>query len=369
MGQLADGRAEGEVVGEALKKPLTIQDMAEALGMHKSTVSLALSGKGNVSAATRARVASAARELGYEPNPLAQHLARGYRDDLVCLFTGVLDVGLTTEKILNIQRELSSQSLDVPIYIHSERPGAGGSSQTAQMRQLRRQRPRAIVCASHRVEPGVFRELEAYQREGGAVVSYDTAVPMDCDQVLFDREDNAYRAARYLLERGHRGLGIAISSSAGPLTGAVGDPVEARLRGFRRALGEFGLAMRDEWFFRNPTYERGGAEMAERFLQLRERPTAICIVNDYVALAFMVEVMRAGVRVPEDVSIVSHDNQPVAAYCPVPLTSMSHPVDRIVSTVVELLLDRVEGRVSRGAPPRRVTIAGELAERDSVVGR
>ena len=89
--------------------------------------------------------------------------------------------------------------------------------------------------------------------------------------------------------------------------------MQARLRGFRRALAEVGLPMREEWFFQNPTYERGGAEMARRFLAMRDRPTALCIVNDYVALAFVVEVMRAGLRVPEDVSVVSHDDQPIAS--------------------------------------------------------
>ena len=85
--------------------------------------------------------------------------------------------------------------------------------------------------------------------------------------------------------------------------------------GFARALGEFGVPVRDEWFFRNSNYELGGAEMALRFLTLPERPSAVCIVNDYVALAFTVEIMRAGLRVPQDVSIISHDNQPIASYC------------------------------------------------------
>ena len=124
--------------------------------------------------------------------------------------------------------------------------------------------------------------------------------------------------------------------------------------------------MRDEWFFRNSNYERGGAEMAARFLRMEERPTALCIVNDYAALAFTVEIMAAGLRVPEDVSLVSHDNQPIARYSPVPLTSMTHPADRIADAVVELLLERLEGRVPAGAPPRTVKLGGELVERASV---
>src|SRR5262249_54969485 len=157
---------------------------------------LALSGKGNVSAATRDRVRSAALALGYEPNPLAQRLGRGFRNDLAYLFSGSLDLGLATEKILAIQAALREEGLDATICIDGVREGAAESAQPTQMRQLRRQPPRAVVCASQRVEPAVFHELDAYQREGGIVVTFDTRVPLACDQVLFDREDSAYRAVR-----------------------------------------------------------------------------------------------------------------------------------------------------------------------------
>ncbi len=347
-----------------MRKPPTIHDVAGALGMHKSTVSLALSGKGNLSAATRQRVLTVARELGYEPNPLAQRLAHGHSNSLVCVFSGTLDVGLATEKILLIQRALDERSLEAPIYTRPEPAGDGGQSQAAQVKQLCRQRPRAILCAAQMVGPAVFRELEAYQRAGGIVVSYDIPVPLACDQVIFDRQDNAYQAARHLLERGHRQIGIGMSNTTEWFSGAPDVPQTYRLEGFRRALDEFGVPVRREWLFANPTYEKGGAEMARRFLQMKERPTGLCIVNDYVALAFMVEIMRAGVRVPEDVSIVSHDDQPIAAYCPVPLTSVSQPVEAIARAVVELLMDRIEGRA--GDAPRTVTIRGELVQRQSV---
>jgi LacI family transcriptional regulator len=347
-----------------MRKPPTIHDVAGAVGLHKSTVSLALSGKGNLSASTRQKVLATARELGYEPNPLAQRLAHGHRNATVALFSGLLDVGLATQKILLIQKALSERSLEVPIYSSCEPVGDGGRSRAAQVRQLCRQRPRAVVCAAQMLDPAVFHELHAYQRGGGAVVSYDIPVPLECDQVVFDREENAYQAARCLLERGHRRLGIGLTVTDARLSGTASDPQSFRLQGFRRALAEFGVPAREEWVFRNPTYEKGGAEMARQFLQLAERPTGLCIVNDYVALAFMVEVMRVGVRVPEDISIVGHDNQPIAAYCPVPLTTVSQPVEAIARAVVELLVERIEGR--GGDAPRTETIRGELIERGSV---
>ncbi len=359
---------DSEMLSETLftKQP-TIYDVAAALGLHKSSVSLAFSGKGNLSAATRERILTVAKELGYEPNPLAQRLANGIKNSMVCLCSGGLDVGLMTEKVLLIQRELSRVAFEVPIYtfsdVVSDEMGSNPLSQAAQIKYLCRQQPRAIVCAAQMLNPSVFRELESYQREGGIVVSYDVSIPLQCDQVVFDREDNAYRGAKYLIEKGHRDIGIALSNMQEQRLGTVSIAQELRVRGFRRALLEANLPIRDEWIFQNATYEKGGAEMARHFLEANKRPTALCIVNDYVALAFMVEVMRAGMSVPDDISIVGHDDQPVASYCPRPLTSVSQPVTQIAQAVVELLLERISGiKVA----PRTVNIQGDLIERQSV---
>ncbi len=346
-----------------MRKPPTIDDVAVALGMHKSTVSKALSGTGNVSLRTRARVRSTATELGYEPNPVAQRLANGYRNPTVYIFSGSLDLGLTTQKIRLIQQQLTARSLEVPLYTCPTPTGDSGQAQVDQIRQLCRQRPRAIICAVPMVAPETFRELEAYQREGGIVVSYDTPVPLDCDQVIFDREDNGYQAARCLLLHGHTRVGIGMSKTPPRPAGSVDTPQSQRLRGFLRALSEFAVPFRPEWLFENAHYEEGGEEMARRFLSLHDRPSGICIVNDYVAFAFMVDITRSGLRVPEDISIVSHDNQSIASRCPVPMTAVSHPAEQIAAKVVDMLLERLDGF---DGPPRTLTIRGELVNRESV---
>lgn len=349
-----------------IKRAVTIHDVANALGMHKSTVSLALSGKGNVSLKTRAKVTEVANAMGYQPNPLAQRLAKGANNSLVCLCSGGLDVGLTTEKILLIQKELGKMALEVPIYTFAEWSTDSSQSQAAQVRNLCRQHPRAIVCATHALNPVVFEELAHYQAKGGIVISYDAETPLECDQVIFDREDNTYQGAKYLIERGHTRLGIGLSFPDRWPSNNVAPQQNQRLAGFQRALKEAGLSFEEKWLYRNATYEIGGAEMARHFLEADERPTGLCIVNDYVTLAFMVEMANHGVRVPEDVSIVGHDNQPVAAYCPVPLTSISQPAEEIAHAVVDLLAERLAGSTE---PPRKVILRGQLIERKSVAKR
>src|SRR5437868_6271333 len=109
------------------------------------------------------------------------------------------------------------------------------------------------------------------------------------------------------------------------------------MRGLRRALEETGVPLRDEVLDEDGYMEAGGEGMARHFLALSERPTGLCIVNDIVAFTFMLDVTRAGVRVPEDVSIIGHDNQPIAARCPVPMTSATQPVAQISQSVVQML--------------------------------
>lgn len=346
----------------APRRAPNIHDVAAALGMHKSTVSLGLSGKGNVSRKTSERIRRVALEMGYQPNPLAQRLATNAGNNLISLCAGSLDVGITTEKILLIQKDLIGRGLEAPIYTFSVSESANAKSQQDQMRQLCRQQPRAIICAAHSFSPAVWQEIALYQQDGGIVVTYDVAAPLRCDQVLFDREDNAYQAAHALIECGHREIGLALSSlrrSDGELNVAQ----NARLRGFQRALDESGLAMRADWIFEEANYETGGVGLAAHFLALGARPTGLCIVNDYMALSFMSQITRAGVRIPDDLSVIGHDNQPVAAHCPVPLTSVNHPAREIAAAAVELLMSRLEGE---SGPPRTVILRGHIVERQSV---
>jgi LacI family transcriptional regulator len=346
-----------------MKRPTTLKDVAVALGMHKSTVSLALSGKGTISAETRLRVRRVAQELGYAPNALAQRLAKGVEVATVYVISGALDRGLAIEKILLIQQALSACGLENPLYTSHAHSVTGeiARRQGEQVRNLWRQRPSAIICATQRLAPSVFDELANYHRQGGIVVSYDTAVPYTWDQVIFDREENAYRAARILLEAGHRKIGLGLSQI--PDSTNPTDTQTPRVKGFQKALTEFGIPVREDWIIQTATYEQGGAELAAQFFAMSERPTAFAIVNDFIALAFMTELTRAGIRIPDDLSIVGHDNQPIASYCPSPLTTLTQPAEKIAEAVVSLTVSRLEGSSS---PQQIITIESLPVHRSSV---
>jgi DNA-binding LacI/PurR family transcriptional regulator len=169
-----------------------------------------------------------------------------------------------------------------------------------------------------------------------------------------------------LVEQGHERIGFFSASQSH-------DP--NRLRGLKRALREAGLAWNDEMSFFGHHYQKPGEipfseqlgqRMGAHFCTMdpKQRPTAMCITDDYVAVAFVAEVMRNGLRVPHDVSVVGHDDLPVAAYaCAVPLTTVSQPVEAIARETVGLLTSRLNGEYSGVA--RRVVVQGELVVRQS----
>lgn len=341
-----------------MQKAVTIREVALAAGVSKAAVSAALTGNGRIAPATKATILQIAGEMGFEPNLHARRLQGKGLNHSIGLFTLDLDMSVGTRKIRQIRRLLERQGFDVAIHVCSYASEGNIQEMMRELRLLCQQRPRAILCNTTDLPVNVLSALDDYRAQGGVLVCYDRAVPTECDQVVFDREHNTFQAAHHLLELGHRNIAFFEVSCQTP--GA------ARVRGFRKALAQYGVQARDEWI-RGSTleceFEENGVEMAQYFLTLTPRPTAVCIVNDFAAIAFISEVQRAGVRVPADVSVVGHDDRPMARYCNVPLTSVSHPVNAIAQSTVDLLLQRLSSNCD--APFRIQTLRSELAERKS----
>lgn len=356
---------------------VTMQNIAELLGVSKATVSLALSGSGRISPEMRQTVFQTAADMGFEPNPHARRLSRGRSDNLIGVFSLDLDLGTQTLKLSYIQQLLMARGFQVSLHASGVLPLRGQAAADGGMdggvvieavgandllAQLCRLTPRALVCNTSDFHPATLQALHDYQREGGVVVCYDHPVAVECDQVVFDRAGNAAEAARHLLAAGHRRIGMHPGRQR-PRDRRFTSP---RLEGFRDALGGQGVAWHEPWvFYSDHSYEEAGMEVAAQFLALptADRPTALYIVNDRTASAFVNALARAGVAVPGDVSVVSEDDLPTARACIVPLTAVTHPAERIAEAVVELLDRRLQGG---SHPPQTVTVGGELVARESV---
>lgn len=340
------------------KRPATIQDIADEVGVSKMTVSLVLADKGSISPATRLAVQQAAQRLNFVPNPHARRLSQGGSPNMIGLFSLRLDLGTSTLKMQRIQAALSAKGYDVPAYAYDYRLHTP-TNVIPSLVNLRQQRPRAIVCNAAGLPQETLEELRLYLQGGGIVVCYDSPIEIDCDRVIFDRLENTYLGTRHLLELGHRHIGFSEGSEI--------NRAGLRHAGFKQALQEFKVEARDEWFLKFAVSDLeefyDGERVAESFLQLKERPTAMCFADDQTAMAFICKLIRSGVRVPEDVSVVGADDAPVARNSIPSLTTVTHPAKAIAHEVVQLLLSRLEEGYN--GPSREIIISSELKIRES----
>jgi LacI family transcriptional regulator len=213
-----------------LGRRATLKDVAQRAGVTPAMVSFTLSGKRRASEHTFQAITQAARELGYAPNPHAQRLANGGCEKTISLLWGI-DLGVSTEQANFIQHRLDEAGFAVELHATPNYVSDVATKQAQMLSTLCRQRPRAIICRARELEESALVPLRRYAEEGGIVVCYGSNDNKSFDQVVFDKFDNIYQAAKHLLDLGHRKVGISIHISPPP-------PNDPGIAGFRLALNE-----------------------------------------------------------------------------------------------------------------------------------
>jgi LacI family transcriptional regulator len=168
---------------------------------------------------------------------------------------------------------------------------------------------------------------------------------------LGDDRLGGYLATRHLLDLGHRRIGLI----AGPsyASNALG-----RVAGYRQALTEAGLAVDAARIVPSGFGIESGADAMARLLALPDRPTAIFAVNDNTAIGAMSAILRAGLTVPGDISLVGCNDIPLVSHLPTPLTTVRVPFDQIAGEALDLLLSESTDEQRVVAPaliPRKST--------------
>lgn len=328
----------------------TILDVAREAGVSRSLVSLVLQNPEKVSAARKEAVRQAMRKLGYRPNAAARTLAQR-RTDTVGVLISDLHNPFYTEVIDGIEAVMAEQGLRTLI-------ASGG-------RDPARERAAGNTFIEHRVE-GIIMITPRLTNDDiadiGAVIP--TVVvgrpgerPAGCSRVHTDDALGIGLALDHLVGLGHER--IAHVSAVGDNPGA-----RARAAAYRERMAALGLERFIEVVDADPNQE-GGYAAARELLELRPRPTAIVASNDFTAVGVLGAVAAAGLRCPDDVSVVGYDNTIFAQLEPVRMTTVNQPRRLMGETAATLLRDQIAGhgtsavalepelvaRVTSGAPP------------------
>ncbi|WP_219420087.1 LacI family DNA-binding transcriptional regulator [Pseudonocardia nigra] len=321
-------------------------DVARLAGVSHQTVSRVVNESPHVSEATRAKVLAAMGELGYRRNAVARALATRRSGTLgVITFDTVLHGPVST--LYSVEQAASAVGLGVSIAVVDR------IDSPAVVRALDRLQDQAVegvvAIAPHQAA------LEALTAElrpvptvfvGGVLpAGDDVALP---PAVAIDQHGGAEAATRYLLELGHR----TVHHLAGPQDWM---DASSRSAGWRATLAAAGA-----WVPEPVTGDwsaRSGYAAMRRLLAADRSLTAVFAANDQMALGALRALDEAGLRVPDDVSVVGFDDVPEAEFFRPPLTTVRQRFGEAGRRAVHLLLDLIrpeDGRAGRVVPPALV---------------
>ncbi|HLU11632.1 MAG TPA: LacI family DNA-binding transcriptional regulator [Oceanobacillus sp.] len=334
----------------------TMRDVARLAGVSQSTVSRVLSETVTspvpISEETRQRVLSVVEELGYQPNMIARSL-RTQRTQMIAVMIGDISNAFYHPIVRAVQDYARSRDYDVLIS-----NGDHLYENEARFLQTVLRRPvDGVIMAPHRLTAD---DLDKFMRRSHIpVVSLgaQTKHPM-IDVVGGTSEPATYEAIRWLIqEKGHHRIGFI---------GVVDDmpPGPARLRGYERAMTDAGLEIEPGFVQKVEFTTEGGRRAMAAFLQQPNPPSAVFACNSLMAIGAIQVAQEQGYNVPDDVSVMGFDDIPENVIVHPKLTIIARDLQTIGRQVVEILFERIDGRVV--GPGRFFQSEWKVMERESV---
>lgn len=344
---------------------VTLQSIADHVGVSRMTVSNAFNRPDQLSTELRERILAAADELGYSgPDPAARALARGRTGAVGLLFKGTLsqafEDAVASEFLASVADELARHGQALTLLTDA------GQEHFLAARDVAVDGALVYVCDLDSPDAAWLR------RRGVPLVAVDRAPEDGVPRVNVDDRGGAQLAAQHLLDLGHRRVGIitlqeksepGTGQDTGPNPGAAAGPSAdypalQRMLGWCEALDAAGV---------EPTiavcqhgWTTSALDAARSLLDRTDRPTALLCYSDAFAIAAARVAHDLGLRVPEDVSIVGFDDSTLAAAANPPLTTIRQDVGRKARTAVTTLLALLAGET-----PEPVVLPAELVVRES----
>ena len=310
----------------------TIKDVARLAGVGLGTASRVVRGKGSVSPAKLERVRKAIATLDYRPSHAARSLLYG-TSRMIGVYIPLMSGTFYTAMLQIVDAELRGAGLHMMVAFGIGREGERQQAIDGVGFLFERGCDGVIVLTS----PLLEEDLEALGPRRAKVVllnhSFDS-IPEQCFTV--DHRLGGRLAARALLDHAHREIAVI----GGPAD--VADNID-RIAGFMQELEAGGIDSAGLWMAERDFSSDGGWSAAQALLASGRPFTAVFCANDEMALGALACFHEAGIRVPQDVSVIGYDDVPSAAYSAPRLSSVHIPWREMTRSGVAALLNLCYG--------------------------
>jgi len=324
--------------------PITMKNIAEALGVSVATVSRALKDSPRISADLREKIKQYAGEHNYFPNILAENLrnSRTRPTKIIGVIVPQYEHFYFSSVLHGIDQEAMSRGYMIMV--------GESLDEFEREDQLCKRFFENKVCgvivsqAKNTMSYDHFQSLIAH---GLPLVFYDRiCTGINCDRVVVDDYQGAFNAVSHLIDTGCR----RIAFYGSPMTMEIS---KNRYNGYRDALLRAGLKP-EERFFRICDNRNDAEAITPEMLSQEEVPDAFFAVNDDTAIGILYTAKRMGFRVPDDISICGFTNGQRAVACDPMLTTVEQRGVRVGEEAANILISKIEGEIPRDKVEKRV---------------
>ena len=331
---------------------VTIKDLARHLNISVATVSRAIRDMPEIKAETREAVLKLAKEWDYQPNLLATNLVKN-RTKTIGVIVPDLAYHFFASVIKGIEEEAIARGYSLLLTQTSELY----ERELTNVQNLSRGQVEGFIVSISQ-ETTDFEHLKRLQRKGIPLVFFDRdADEIDVPKVMVDNVGAAYEATKHLVENGSK----RIAFLAGPSNVTVSN---LRQSGYEKAIKDSGL-MADESLIVHGNYNLEQAiELTNELFELKNPPDGMVVVSDRLALGAIAALRKKNIRIPEDVAIVSFNDEPICSIVTPTLSSVAQPTFEMGKMAITLLINQIENPESIEKPKVKV-FKTELKIRES----
>lgn len=306
---------------------VTIREVAEAAKVSISTVSHVINETRFVRPETRARVETAIKDLNYQHNRLASSLRNQKTQTIGVLLPNNANP-FFAEILAGIETTFYNAGYNFIMGNANDDP----NRELSYLRVLLSRQVDGVLLVS----TGAYEAaLDLLAQKNVPVVMIDRTASADVDVIGTDNATGGQLATEYLIGLGHE----RIACITGP---SFLTPSSERVVGYMRAMADSGLTVDENWIISGDFHEQSGYDAMRELLTLDTGLTAVFACNDLMALGVLCALHEAGLRVPEDISVIGYDDIVMASYSVPRLTTIAQPSESLGQLAAKRLVERLQ---------------------------
>ena len=310
-------------------RTITIDDVAKLAGVSRATAGRVVGNYGSVSEKSRERVWDAVRQLDYQPNLIARGL-RSQTTKTIAVIVGSIRNTYSTALVYAVEKEAQKKGYNVLICTTHE----DIEKELKHLKDLNSRKVDGVILMSaYRADANMDKKYKEFYISKLPIVFVDRNIPgINRDVIQSENFDASYKATKYLMDMGHRKIGIIATSNF--------STVQERIKGYKAAFANAGIEY-DESLIASvdELSDKMSRKVCHEFLEEHPDITALYILNNSLCSGVLLDLKERQMKIPQDISLLVWDDEEYNEL--LDITTIEQPITEIGKQATRRLFELI----------------------------